>query len=153
MSLKAAQLDTQRLGSPLNPRVAQHPHLLRPLGAVHAVQIVAQAGVAAKLGNAGWERLKDLDQVLDRDLTGQWRAFRGLAAEVSIVPHRWTATPQGNIKLARHADQQGPSRLVLMNVLVRVDMGRLTSGEASKGRQLAGDSSATAAASSAATTS
>lgn len=136
---ETAQPYAKRVDRCPNARVAQHVHLLRPLAAIDCVQVVAEPGMAAQLGDACGQRLHDRDQPLHADDSRQRQPFRGLPIEISQVAHESGVTAEWNAELLGHPEQDRPNRLPPMHMLVGIEVCWLPTYEAAKVDELPGD--------------
>src|SRR5262245_9655350 len=70
-------------------RVAQRLELARALGAVHRVELLGVAGMAAHLGDPGRQLAQDPQQRRDPDQLGLRQPLGGLAIEAAAVADPW----------------------------------------------------------------
>jgi hypothetical protein len=139
VSSETAQLDAQRADRRPNAWIAQDLHFLGPFTSVGTVYINIEPRVTTELGDTRWQRTQRREQRVDCDVLRQWRTFGGLPVKVAMVPHRGTVRPERNANLARQVEQERPQRFPVMDVLMRVQVRRVSPHQFPKVCQLTRD--------------
>jgi hypothetical protein len=98
--------------------MAQHLDLLRPLGAIHGVEIVFPTGMTAKLGDSRAQFIDDPHQRVDGDALRPRLTGAGLSVEVAAVVDTGSESSCWHPKRLCDFKQDAAHRLLKMNVLV-----------------------------------
>src|SRR5689334_3867670 len=122
---KRAELNVLGPEVPPDSVMAQDIHLGRPLEAVRRLRSDPSAGMAAEFGQSGRQIRQDGDERFDRERLRQREAVRGLPIEAATILDVGTQVPQRDIEPTGELDGGRPDGLALMDMLVRIEVGRI----------------------------
>ena len=92
--------------------------------------------MTAEFGQSGRQIRQDRDERLDRDRLRQREAPRRLPVEAATILDAGAEAPQWDVEPAGELDGGRPDRLVLMDMLVRVEVGGIATDPSAKVVQL-----------------
>ena len=102
-----------------NSRVAEHSNLLHALGAVDGIEVIAQAGMTAQLGDpGGGKRGNDPHEGVHCDALGPGLTRSCLAVEVAAVARLGAAGPRRNAERPDGVHEDRSYGLAEMDVLM-----------------------------------
>src|SRR3989442_11517893 len=138
LSQKCAQLSKGTNFDPHLPnrgadaRTAKRLHFFASFFAIHAIQMVAYARMAAEFRDASGNFREDPDQTLRRDVVRTRKAFRRLPVKVPTIKDILVAPSHRNPEVAGNFQQQGARGFPEMAVLVGIDVSGIISHEPAK---------------------
>jgi len=118
-------------------RIAEGFHLAHALGAIGRLEVDSGGRMTTHLGDADGQALDLADQGLDGNRLGDRRALPVLAIERSAVRDARRRLPDGHTEATGGGQDRAAHWLVAVNVLVRVDVGRLAADELAEELELA----------------
>jgi hypothetical protein len=95
--------------------------------------------VTAQFRRSGTQFPQDFDQGVDRDALWVSVALVGLPVEVPAIDHSGVCASEHNAQLFGRTGHHAQNRLGTMNVLMRVQMGRIAAHQLPEGFQLPGN--------------